>query len=289
MKTAIVAKNIFGDKSYQERARKALPILVRQAKIGNTIFYQDLANELGIENPRTLNYPLGSIGKTLQELSKKRKEEIPPIQCLVINQKEQLPGEGVGWFIMDKDKFKNLSPKKKRKIINQILSKIFDYEKWDEIINDLGLQAFAIKKDVLEIIEKSALINVGGGGEGEKHKRLKQFIKDNPKSAGIDYARLKASIEKGLPSGDSMDISFENKKRWIGVEVKSEISNNEDIYRGIFQCVKYQAVMEALDDYQGNERNIEVILALGRDLPKSLIPVKNALGIKVVENIKPKK
>ena len=38
--------DIMGDKLYQVRARKALPILVRQAKAQQTITYTDLAIEL---------------------------------------------------------------------------------------------------------------------------------------------------------------------------------------------------------------------------------------------------
>ena len=46
-----------GAKTYQQRARSALPILVRQAKAHQTMFYSELALEMGISNPRTLNYP----------------------------------------------------------------------------------------------------------------------------------------------------------------------------------------------------------------------------------------
>ena len=69
METGEVAKSIEGEKLYQKRARKALPILVRQALAHQPIFYSDLANELDMPNPRNLNYVLGSIGQTLQEIS----------------------------------------------------------------------------------------------------------------------------------------------------------------------------------------------------------------------------
>jgi hypothetical protein len=37
-----------GDKLYQIRARKVLPILVRQAEAGTPIFYSAIANEIGV-------------------------------------------------------------------------------------------------------------------------------------------------------------------------------------------------------------------------------------------------
>ena len=61
-----------GEKLYQARARAALPLLVRQATQAHnaTIFYSDLAAELGMANERNLNYVLGYIGDALEQLSK---------------------------------------------------------------------------------------------------------------------------------------------------------------------------------------------------------------------------
>jgi hypothetical protein len=96
--TAQIASPIAGDKLYQKRARLALPLLVRQAEVRKTIYYSDLAQELDMPNPRNLNYVLGSIGQTLIDLSKDWGENIPALQCVVINKQTELPGEGIGWF-----------------------------------------------------------------------------------------------------------------------------------------------------------------------------------------------
>ncbi|RZB38250.1 MAG: hypothetical protein SRB2_00596 [Desulfobacteraceae bacterium Eth-SRB2] len=56
MDTAKISAPISGNKLYQIRARKVLPILVRQAEAGTTIYYSTLAEEIGIPNPRNLNY-----------------------------------------------------------------------------------------------------------------------------------------------------------------------------------------------------------------------------------------
>ena len=56
---------------------------------------------------------------------------------------------------------------------------------------------------------------------------------------------MNSELEKTLPSGDAIDVFFENSQHWVGVEVKSKISNEFDILRGLYQCVKYQAVMES--------------------------------------------
>jgi hypothetical protein len=84
--TGVLTSNVdfFGDKLYQQRAREALPILVRQAMISQKITYSDLALELKMPNPRNLNFVLGSIGNLLRISSIEWNEIIPPIQSIVV-------------------------------------------------------------------------------------------------------------------------------------------------------------------------------------------------------------
>jgi len=63
METAKIAGPISGKRLYQERARAALPLLVRQGHAESPIYYSELAVELGMPNPRNLNFVLGSIGQ----------------------------------------------------------------------------------------------------------------------------------------------------------------------------------------------------------------------------------
>ena len=85
--TAQAASHLNGSKLYHERARLALPILVRQAKAIHPIEYNKLADEHGIPNPRNLNFPLGSIGRTFIDLKKQLGIDIPMIQSLVVKKK----------------------------------------------------------------------------------------------------------------------------------------------------------------------------------------------------------
>ena len=134
MSTAIISEPISGDKAYQVRARAALPLLVRQAEAGAPVFYSDLAEELGMPNPRNLNYVLGSIGQSLERLSEAWKVKVPPIQCLVVNKNTGLPGEGIGWFLVKKEDFATLPLKQKRAIVEAELQHVFSYPRWQEVL-----------------------------------------------------------------------------------------------------------------------------------------------------------
>ena len=148
-----------GDKLYLNRARKVLPYLVRQAKAGQTIYYSDLAKEVDIPNPRNLNYVLGSIGNALIELAKQSKIDIPPIQCVVINKRQELPGEGIGWFISPTD-FSKLNKTQKQKIVAAQLAKIYTFQYWDWLLDELNLEP--IKTNLKDELDKAKRYNASG-------------------------------------------------------------------------------------------------------------------------------
>lgn len=284
MSTAIISEPISGNKAYQVRARAALPLLVRQAEAGVPVFYSDLAEELGMPNPRNLNFVLGSIGQSLELLSKVWEVRIPPIQCLVVNKSTGLPGEGVGWFLVKKEDFATLPLRQKRAIIEAELQHVFSYPQWQEVLQALELEP-AIS-DFTPFVNKAS--RGFGGGESDEHKALKEYVAQNPKVIGLGASTPLGTTEHLLPSGDCLDVSFGGKKIWVAAEVKPSASAEGDIVRGLFQCVKYRAVMEAVLLTELRPQNARALLVLESKFPQSLIPLRNMLGVEVIENISPK-
>ncbi|OSI07070.1 Uncharacterised protein [Neisseria animaloris] len=281
MAAAQKADPIWGNKLYQQRARIALPILIRQAGSQEPILYSNLALEMGMPNPRNLDYVLGCIGKTIECLNEKNEQEIPPIQSLVVNKHTGLPGGGIGDFLIKDEDFSKLSLKRRRDIVQAELQRIYIYPKWHELLEALGLSE--AQKDFSKIISEAA--NFRGTGEGEEHKKLKEYIANRPELFGIN-AKVETQIEYRLPSGDSLDVSFRNKSIWVAVEVKPSTAAISDITRGIFQCVKYRAVLDAVLIAENEPQNSRAVLALGGDLPEELIPLVNLLGVEFIQNVK---
>jgi hypothetical protein len=267
-----------GDKLFQLRARTTLPYLVRQAKAGKIIFYSELAIEIGIQNPRNLNYILGYIGTALKNLD----SSIPQIQCLVINKQTNLPGDGIEGFI-DVKNYSTLSRTQKQELLNRALAQIFSFGKWDWVLQELGLEP--IEFEINTLIEEAKYFN-GSGGESKFHKDFKELIANNPSLIGLSNYLDKGKTEYLLPSADCIDVIFEDKSTKIGVEVKSRISNEGDILRGLFQCVKYKYLIEAEQVVKNFEPDSRIILVLEGKFPNSLIGVKNALGIEVLDQIR---
>ena len=128
---------------------------------------------------------------------------------------------------------------------------------------------------------------IGGGGEGKAHRKLKEFVKNTPSVLGLPSIVAKAAeTEFELPSGDSVDVMFCHKGKMIAVEVKPRKSKPPDIRRGLFQCVKYQAVTEAMSKCEGEKPNIRSVLVLGGPLPTELQATRKRLGVEVKENVR---
>jgi hypothetical protein len=269
-----------GAKLYQQRALEALPLLVRQAKAGATIFYSDLGTAMKMPNARNLNFVLGAVGGELEQLSRRwNRGQIPPLQFLVINRQDGTPGNGIGWFVPGE--FKKLPPPEKRRVVAKMLTEVFSYPLWDAVLKEYDLAPAEIISG--SSLNEEALIAVaryGRNGEGDDHRTMKEFIAAHPALFGLP-AKLKGETEHPFPSADCLDVLFRNESEWVGVEVKGPGSDDLDINRGLFQCVKYQALLEAEQKLLQQGVNSRMVLAICRSLSEDLNQRRLVLNVSV--------
>ena len=269
-----ISKHEPDKKPYQKRARVMLPVLVRQADANQEITYGNLGKELDLHH-RVLRHSLDCIGNTLLELSEQWQEDIPPIQGIVVNQQTGLPGDGVNFIAQKPD------PRQKEAIVHKVLGEVFSYSKWSDVLEELGLSpAEPLNSQLVPPVDHR-----GGAAEIEAHKRLKDYIARHPRAVGLNKSLAPGETECKLPSGDIPDVLFQSPQRHIAVEVKSHISNEADLRRGFFQCVKYRAILRACRSLEGGTYEVDALLAIEGSLPKGLVAVKNTLGVKVIENV----
>lgn len=271
-----ILKNEPDKELYQTRARIILPILVRQAVAGEKITYGDLGEELDLHH-RVIKRPLGCVGDTLLALGEQWQEKIPEIQGLVVNKQTNLPGDNVNFL-----RHQELAPLQKEAIVEAVLGKVFSYPKWLDVLGELGLSPAESLNPQLEQPEEHR----SSTRESEAHKRFKNYIAHHPESIGLKKSLAPGETEYRLPSGDIPDVLFQSTRCRIAVEVKSHISNEDDLRRGLFQCVKYRAILRACRSLEGETYEANALLAIEGPLPKELIPVRNTLGVKVIQNIR---
>jgi hypothetical protein len=272
-----------GSKRYQERAQQALPLLVALAKARGTITYGRLALLMDMPNPRNLNAVLGAVGTELRILSRAWKEKIPPLNCLVLNKNQGTPQQGIQ-FHMPPEKFRRLSRVRQQEILHALHGAIWDYPRWDDVLRHFNLERVApAKSKTLRAIAKQAKYG-RAGGETQDHRRLKEYVKANPHVVGLPRS-LRGQTEYPFSSKDEIDVLFRSSSIWVGVEVKGVRSDEADMMRGIFQCVKYKALIEATQRYEEARADRRVILALGGILPSNLRNVAALLQVEVRQKV----
>lgn len=235
-------------------ALKMIPILIRWAYgAWNTPhYYSDLSKVVGYKSYR-IGGILGEVQDIINELKAKRSEDIPTLNGLVQLKDTGLPNDGFDYVIPN---YSKLSSASKRGEVNKLNKEAHQYN-WTWVLEELELPTSNINTYQLSIQNS-------GSGEGIEHKRLKEHIEKYPEQIGIRNVVF-SETEHILLSGDRVDVYFEcSNNTHYAVEVKPRSSDEADIRRGIFQCIKYKAVMDAervcrFDNYE----NVAILITAG--------------------------
>lgn len=285
-----------GDSWTKNTARIVLPLIIWCAKNGRTITYGQLDREIVNRGwghhvmAVQYGHPAGTIGNALIETEEEWGDVIPPLNALIVNQATQLPGDGVNWYLEryaePEEHVDDMSLEEKRAIVEEIHADIFAYEHWDDLLEEYELETFndGLDEDDQNNDKISEPTRGGWSGEAEsaEHKKLKQFVANNPDVVGLRKKSKKGIIEYLFPSSDKADVVFKNNSKFLGVEVKSIISNDNDINRGIFQCIKYQSLLRAEQKALMLPPTARAVLVVERKLPSGLQNLSDILGIKVI-------
>ncbi len=250
--------------------------------------YGEVAIRVGYPEPYTGNLFGKNIGATLGVMGHLfdsiiiRGETVPMIQTLVVSKSAKLPSEGLKEF---KPTYPNLSTEKKRDFAKNEYQKIDHFgDSWVLLAEQLGIE--------MDGSLANTSVTVGGrrntyGSEGSpEHRTLRNYIANNPEAIGLPHG-VDGITEYPLKSGDSIDVVFEYEDRVAAVEVKSLRSGDDDIERGLYQCIKYAAVLEAEEITSSSARAIDCSLVLEGDLPKTRVKDQTSLGVTVYSNISP--
>ena len=264
----------------REWAMKMIPVLVRwaQATWDKPHYYSNLTAAVGHKTNQ-----IGAVMATIQDIIDELKEasgrkDVPTLNSLVLSKSTGLPSDGFDYVIPN---YSKLSQESKRGEVRKLSYDAHLYD-WSWGLKELGLKPAAVTTaDHIEKIKKSGY---GTCGEGKEHKALKEFISNHPESIGIPGVKF-AKTEHDLLSGDRLDVYFEcKKKQHYAIEVKPKSSSEGDILRGVYQCVKYKAIMDAMrvidnDNYENN-----TILVIAGEMTDFVRQVANDLNVRYMEN-----
>jgi hypothetical protein len=247
----------------RNNVRLIIPVLIHWAKTRqNYRTYGDLIHAINKKVFSGIGHTLYEVQNVLNKLSEISGRKIPTLNSLVKNKDTHLPSEGFEYVIPN---YKERDDSEKKILVNGLDNEAMMFEHWNWVLSELGLLPYK----PLTKSELSEVANVHGGfggGEGEEHKNLKEYVLNNPKSIGLSDVE-DAQSEYLLPSADRLDVFFRlTDNTHVAVEVKPSTSDDSDINRGIFQCVKYRAVMKAWRLAEGADYDVKVVFVTAREL-----------------------
>lgn len=263
-----------------------LPVLVRQARSQQPLTYGAMADEVGMSHHRPVQRAAGHIAYALEEIGGLRgwrRRPPPKLQSLIINKATGLPGHGVNGF-MSRQYQQARTRQQRAAALMTAHAEIYAYPHWDDVMRLLGLEA---SLPGLRDLTAAATDARGRGGEGPEHKALKEHVAANPAVVGLSGMRSSGVMEHRLPSGDQVDVLFESGNGITAVEVKSFRSGPDDIARGVYQCIKYRAVLNAQASISEDSHDVSVLLVLGGPIPQEALRLANTFGIPVRDNVMP--
>ncbi|EKO34187.1 hypothetical protein [Leptospira santarosai] len=276
-------------------AKKILAFLVDRLKNFSggekTVYYSDLANSISYPEPRqgsafgnNIGNSLGAMGHFFDNIKIDNwNDRIPLIQTLVVLKSDGLPSSGLKEF---EKEYPYLSKEKQKDFVQKEYEKIFEFgDRWNSVLSSLGIQPF------LNITKQNDSIgnffNPFGSDGSPEHQALCEYIKRTPSLVNlpIDSVGIR---EYPLKSGDKVDVVFETKEMITAVEIKSIRSDENDLERGLFQCIKYHATLVAEEKVNGKRRKVKCYLVIQGPAPKEIHKKNSILLINLLENISPK-
>ena len=263
--------------------------LISAAKAGDLITYGIAKNrlmqycEFGKINIRLM----GMVAGTAMDNILKEEQSAPLLNVLPVRKDSQLPGNGVAGYLaarypgekwLKKSRPSEKDPEGWKGIVDIAAREVYAYPDWDALYQRIygsclpkTTHVHAVEKDGLRYDRK---------GEGENHKALRLWVKENPQEINPRFRKVRAETEYSLLSRDRVDVVYFSKKEILAIDVKSIDSNPEDIRRGIYQCVKYRAVLDAMPIGRGRHRPVESWLVTESDIDKALKAEASKLNVK---------
>jgi hypothetical protein len=273
--------------------------LIAAALDGSSMTYGSIKAKLESEEGFSTIFTtrIGFVAGSLMNKIQDAVPNAPLINVLVVNQTDYQPSTGARTYLADKFKLPKLAQKNSKKHFSKL---------WQHTVKRAANEVYALGTNDWAALYKASFkkslssqqisklrdnrksgaeengLQGGGkygpGGEGKHHRALRLWITDNPAAVRKSFANAKTETESGLDSGDRIDVVYKCADRIVLLEVKSRISNEIDLKRGVYQCIKYRAVRAAMD--VRDTPLIETYLVTEQELPKDIAALLRLHDIK---------
>ena len=259
--------------------------LIHAAKRRSSVTYGEAKRRLETEFefdtifPTRIGIPAGALMYRILKIQ----PDCPLLNILLVRQSDCMPGEGAGPFMADylekprlaKTGYRDGNLQQWRAACDEIATDVYAFMDWDRIYRKAfgerlpaATSSWGTEHDGISHTRK---------GEGANHKALRLWVRDNPGQVRRSFADFETDTEVILDSADRVDVVYYGSTSTVVIEVKSVDSDDADLRRGVFQCIKYRAVMEAMD--MRSKPQVVPVLVTQTPLPGDLADLARRHGI----------
>ena len=259
--------------------------LIYAAKERGSITYgqakQRLESECGFGDIFTVR--IGKVAGAAMDRILEHSPRAPLLNVLLVQAYARLPGSGAAGYLAVRNPGTRWLVRKDahrhadwRSVVEHEAGRVYAYTDWEEVYRQVygrRLPSAATKSAGREKDGSRA-----GGGEGPNHRALRLRVLKEPGLVRRGLRAEDASTEFELLLGDRVDVVVFAPGRTAAIEVKSGDSDWADLRRGVYQCVKYRAVLKA-QDIRGNPV-VESWLVTETPLPNELKALARLLDVR---------
>jgi len=263
---------------------KALPFLVGYAQKGKTVSYEQVSHATGAGSARNGNRSFGAIGEVRHLLNKeltfsRDSKRIPDLTSIVRHSTGETSGEGV---FHESPEMRKKSRKDQMTELQERRYDVFHYPRWEEVLSVLGLQPMMN----LEPISVRENRFHPFGGEGKLHLSLKTFVSQHPELLHSTLGKdLTSEVEYSFLSNDRLDVILKAEDEWIGIEVKTSECNEDELIRGLFQVVKYKALLRATLLMKSETKGFRCMLVIGGHASTEIAQMAKRLKVEYISEV----
>lgn len=199
-------------------------------------------------NKQKYGHPVGASAEVAIEIGAQHDMKVPALSIIVVREDIGYAGTGADSFVERlSGRGLDLKDPVRLKLLDAEAKRVqnFGVDQWEKLERLLGLLPLPSQRRTEEDLGLPSEVVRYGGGESEKHNALKCWVAENPRKFKEFGHYTEGKIEELLQSGDSVDAMLVGPSARLAVEVKASNASQEELRRGIFQCVKYRTTLQA--------------------------------------------
>lgn len=271
-----------------ESAKATKPLtawLIRTARLRRTMTYgqgkRRLEGECGFDVIFTVQ--MGRVAGAAMIAILEEVPDAPLLNVLLVQSKTGLPGSGAVPYIANRHPDLRWLRRdgahrdtRWRALVEEEAARVYAYDRWNDVYQLVYGRRLPAADEDLAGTERDGTGR--GGGEGANHRALRLKVTREPSLVRRGLRPENTETEVELLSGDRVDVVSVANDGSVAIEVKSRDSDWNDLRCGVYQCVKYRAVMAAQDVRR--DPTVECWLVTETKLPRELNELARRLGVR---------